>query len=111
MSEAPKDAKPDLEALLGIDGKAGADREITLERLDAEVLVEPAGDGGGELDRGGESEREDGNGPDGGEAGDGSVAKPGEWVGITRPSRRSSAPRFLTDVIVEMGFATRGEVD
>src|SRR5207249_1570459 len=79
------------------------------ERLDAEVLVDPAG--GGELAPGDEAEREDGKGPDGGEAGEGSVAKPGEWVGITRPSRRSAAPRFLTDVIVEMGFATRGEVD
>jgi type IV pilus assembly protein PilB len=112
MSEAPKDAKPDLEALLGIDGQARADREITLERLDAEVLVQPAGDGDTELERADEAGREDATGADGDEAGTGSVVKPGEWIGITRPSRRSSsAPRFLTDVIVEMGFATRSEVD
>ncbi|HTR89049.1 MAG TPA: ATPase, T2SS/T4P/T4SS family, partial [Solirubrobacteraceae bacterium] len=31
--------------------------------------------------------------------------------GITRPSRRGSSARFLTDVIVEMGLASRGQVD
>src|SRR2546423_4590112 len=98
MSEASKDAKPDLEALLGIDGQPGAETEITLGRLDTEVLVESAGHGAGGHGRDVEAEREDGNGPHGSEAGEGSVAKPGEWVGITRPSRRSSAPRFLTDV-------------
>ena len=101
MSEAPKDAKPDLEALLGIDADAGTDREITRERLEAEVLVESAGDG--------EAGREKGKGR--AEEHGAAAAKPGEWVGITRPSQRSSAPRFLTDVIVEMGFASRGEVD
>ncbi len=30
---------------------------------------------------------------------------------MTRPSRRGSTPRFLTDVIVEMGFASRKQVD
>src|SRR5204863_2830667 len=60
------------------------------ERLEAELLAEPANGGG---------------------ARSGASPKPGEWVGITRPSRRSSTPRFLTDVIVEMGFATRPEVD
>src|SRR2546421_11302533 len=107
MSEAPKDAKPDLEALLGIDGEAGAGPEIPLGRLDAEVLVESAGDGDGELGRGDEADRDKGRG----DAGGAGAAKPGEWVGITRPSPRSSAPRFLTDVIVEMGFGARGEVD
>ncbi len=31
--------------------------------------------------------------------------------GVTHPSRRGSSSRFLTDVIVEMGFATRAQVD
>ncbi|HEX3692311.1 MAG TPA: ATPase, T2SS/T4P/T4SS family, partial [Solirubrobacteraceae bacterium] len=31
--------------------------------------------------------------------------------GVTRPSRRGSSARFLTDVIVDMGFATRELVD
>jgi type IV pilus assembly protein PilB len=34
-----------------------------------------------------------------------------EWSGITRPSRRGSSPRFLTDVIVDMGLASRGQVE
>jgi type IV pilus assembly protein PilB len=32
-------------------------------------------------------------------------------TGVTRPSRRGSSSRFLTDVIVDMGFATREQVD
>src|SRR5690242_11145941 len=35
----------------------------------------------------------------------------GAWIGITRPSRQGASPRFLTDVIVEMGLATRLQVD
>jgi type IV pilus assembly protein PilB len=33
------------------------------------------------------------------------------WSGITRPSRRGSSARFLTDVIVEMQLATKRQVD
>jgi type IV pilus assembly protein PilB len=36
---------------------------------------------------------------------------PGEFSGVTSPSRRGSSPRFLTDVIVDMGLASRGQVD
>jgi type IV pilus assembly protein PilB len=36
---------------------------------------------------------------------------PEEFTGITRPSRRGSSPRFLTDVIVDMGLASRGQVE
>jgi type IV pilus assembly protein PilB len=39
------------------------------------------------------------------------VAAEGERTGITRPSERSGTHRFLTDVIVEMGFASREQVD
>jgi type IV pilus assembly protein PilB len=35
----------------------------------------------------------------------------GSWIGITRPSRKGASARFLTDVIVEMGFASRQQVD
>jgi type IV pilus assembly protein PilB len=34
-----------------------------------------------------------------------------ETPGVTQPSRRGSSSRFLTDVIVEMGFASRAQVD
>ncbi len=40
-----------------------------------------------------------------------SAADAGEWSGITRPSRRGSSQRFLTDVIVDMGIAARGQVE
>src|SRR5205085_5656233 len=40
-----------------------------------------------------------------------SAVTPDELKGITRPSRRGSAPRFLTDVIVEMGLTSRGQVE
>ncbi len=32
-------------------------------------------------------------------------------LGVTRPSQRGSSPRFLTDVIVAMGLASRRQVD
>jgi type IV pilus assembly protein PilB len=35
----------------------------------------------------------------------------GTWTGITKPSRRGSSPRFLTDVIVDMGLASRKQVE
>ncbi len=34
----------------------------------------------------------------------------GGWTGITKPSRRGSSPRFLTDVIVEMQLASERQV-
>src|ERR1700719_361738 len=39
------------------------------------------------------------------------VPAPGEFTGITKPSRRGSSPRFLTDVIVDLGLASRGQVE
>jgi type IV pilus assembly protein PilB len=33
------------------------------------------------------------------------------WTGITRPSKRGSSARFLTDVIVELGLASKRQVD
>ena len=38
-------------------------------------------------------------------------ADPDAVSGVSRPSRRGSSSRFLTDVIAEMGFATRAQVD
>jgi type IV pilus assembly protein PilB len=109
-SAAGQDRRPDLEALLGDDEPAGANGpDITLERVEAGLLVEPSANGGAEHD-GGEGGRPERSGLAGGGRG-GGAANPGEWVGITRPSPQSSTPRFLTDVIVEMGFAARGEVD
>jgi len=40
-----------------------------------------------------------------------SAQESGQHSGITGPSRRGSSQRFLTDVIVDMGFASRGQVE
>src|SRR4051812_3063825 len=110
-SEAGTARRPDLEALLGDGEPAGADgSEITLERIEAELLVEPAANGGAEPD-GGEGGTLESGGLAGGGARARATVNPGEWVGVTRPSRRSSTPRFLTDVIIEMGFAAQAQVD
>ncbi|MCW3068153.1 MAG: hypothetical protein JWL67_778, partial [Solirubrobacterales bacterium] len=42
---------------------------------------------------------------------DAAAPTPEDFTGVTRPSRRGSSPRFLTDVIVDMGLASRGQVD
>ena len=40
------------------------------------------------------------------------AAPPSEqWTGVTGPSRRGSSPRFLTDVIVDMGLVAREQVE
>src|SRR6185312_4272714 len=38
-------------------------------------------------------------------------AEEGGWSGITRPSKRGSSARFLTDVIVELGLASQRQVE
>ena len=86
MSETPQRAGPDLHALFGIEGEHDVDFDTLAAR---EASVEPPG-------RGAPSP-----------AGEDS----GAWSGITRPSRRGSSQRFLTDVIVDMGIASRGQVE
>jgi len=52
--------------------------------------------------------------PDAFDRGDAQPPRPAAtepFTGITRPSRRGSSPRFLTDVIVDMGLASRGQVE
>jgi type IV pilus assembly protein PilB len=71
-------------------GFAAIEREGGFE-LDQHATGEPNGEG---------AEQDDSAPPD-----------PGEWSGITRPSRRGSSQRFLTDVIVDMGIASRGQVE
>src|SRR5580692_8116605 len=46
-----------------------------------------------------------------GERQPGIVPQGGEWTGVTMPSRRGSSPRFLTDVIVDMGLVSRAAVE
>jgi type IV pilus assembly protein PilB len=112
MSELPQGTRPDLEELLGLEqGRpASGEVEISLERAGEEQ-------GGGASDeelsgaRAPEVEIEQTSAPGAGERElDGGGSGVG-WAGITRPSRRGSSPRFLTDVIVEMGFVSRRQAD
>jgi type IV pilus assembly protein PilB len=43
--------------------------------------------------------------------GPGIAPQSGEWTGVTVPTRRGSSPRFLTDVIVDMGLVSRVQVE
>jgi type IV pilus assembly protein PilB len=102
MSDVPQQIGPDLHAIFGMDG----DRlEIGQQGVGEPVVeVEPhAPDIGPEVEvdadpplAGGEPEEDQAE---------------GKWVGITRPSRRGSSSRFLTDVIVDMGLVSRGQVE
>jgi type IV pilus assembly protein PilB len=115
MSELPQ-TDPDLHAIFGIDGDAGdgGERSISVERggpqvefaeLDgSEVDVELAPIAGAGEDR-------DSYGAERAEVDAEQVSQGGGYTGITKPSQRGSSQRFLTDVIVDMGLASRQQVD
>jgi type IV pilus assembly protein PilB len=87
-----------VEADLGLDGRE-PEVEVGVDGDDGSVELPGVADAGLDLD-------EDSEPPvDGREGGDGA------WTGVTRPSRRGSSQRFLTDVIVEMELASREAVD
>jgi type IV pilus assembly protein PilB len=112
MSDAPQTG-PDLHAIFGMDAAAEGteDHVVEVERVltaedDASEAIDIEIDG----DRDGEGESSAPSPNAGPEAGS-ATPQPGEWTGITRPSRRGSSSRFLTDVIVDMGLASRGQVE
>ena len=126
MSEAGAD--PDLHSIFGIDAAARVDAEPSVE-LDHDIQAERAL--GGEVAAGAtiaidgpdagvpavEVQRSGEPPPDPEGAADGGLraGQPGpeggerNWTGITRSKRRDSRQRFLTDVIVEMGFASEAQ--
>jgi type IV pilus assembly protein PilB len=106
MSDAPPHTDPDLHAIFGMDEDPDAasvpvveiepyeDSRSELGELElARDVLEAELDVGEEQPAPAAAETES------------------EWTGITRPSRRGSSSRFLTDVIVDMGLASRGQVD
>jgi type IV pilus assembly protein PilB len=113
MSDAPQGTQPDLEAILGLDNGSGKDdeAEISLER----VQLERGDEDGIEEDLSGSPAREvrleSTPAAEGGEGKGARNEREAEGTGITRPSRRGNSPRFLTDVIVEMGFVSRRQAD
>jgi len=112
MSDGTQQTGPDLHAIFGIDGEPEdrAQPVISVERsrlgedLDFDALTaEPDVElsAAVELDPAPASKR----------ASAPADAEEGGWTGITGPSRRGSSPRFLTDVIADMGLASRNQVD
>ncbi len=112
MSDVPQQADPDLHAIFDLDGEAdGGSEPIILGRasdgedellpdiqLEPSIDVEPFDEEGGEAL---ESSFEE---PP-------AEVRDADAMGITRPSRKGSSQRFLTDVIVAMGLASRKQVD
>lgn len=110
---------PELSASdVGLDPLPGADIEFeTIAGADPYIEVESGGgrepmlgdDGSVGASAGGIASRaEDGAAGESSHEGAGSGANPS---GITKPSRRGSSQRFLTDVIVDLGLASRKQVD
>jgi type IV pilus assembly protein PilB len=103
MRDTPQQSGPDLHAIFGMDTATDADEEhvVEVERaLGAEEDASETIDSDGEAVPSSDPDAEIDSAP-----------QPGEWTGITRPSRRGSSSRFLTDVIVDMGLASRGQVE
>jgi type IV pilus assembly protein PilB len=103
MSDAPGQAGPDLHAIFGMEEGVDAldDPVVEIETTvatDEDLPVEQSDGLMPALD------------PDE-VASEEATRQPGEWTGITRPSRRGSSSRFLTDVIVDMGLTSRGQVE
>jgi type IV pilus assembly protein PilB len=104
MSDAPQQAEPDLHEIFGMDGNG--EQVISVEHgEDGLDLSGFAGDGPAVEVEGGVA-LQDGQ-PAQGAGGDGG----GDMAGLTRPSRRGSSPRFLTDVIVDMDLVSRKQVE
>ncbi len=102
MSELPQ-TDPDLHAIFGIDGVSddGGDHIISVERA-AAADVELERIAGADLDGDPFAET-----PPDTDAQQGAE----NYTGITKPSRRGSSQRFITDVIVDLGLATRRQVE
>jgi type IV pilus assembly protein PilB len=99
MSDAPQHTGPDLHAIFGIDSEEDRAPEHTVE---IDHATELAIDGAVGLDRTAEVDLP-------AEVEDTSASE--QWTGITTPSRRGSSPRFLTDVIVDLGLVSRERVE
>jgi type IV pilus assembly protein PilB len=127
MSDAPQKTDPDLHAIFGIGESDPASRDpiIEVERVappNADFAREPSVSLGDsepvvEVTRAYDHEIEADPPPPKAAPAEGGAVEPEpnagneEWTGITRPTRRGSSQRFLTDVIVEMGLASREQVE
>ena len=101
MSDVPQHTGPDLHAIFGMDVP---DAEPVAEVEPVVELDEPG-------DLGSLASAEAAVEVEHGERRPGIVGQSPEWTGVTTPSRRGSSPRFLTDVIVDMGLVSRASVE
>jgi len=104
--EAEVEVEPAFEPLAdaqdGVDAEVAFDVEPIVEverKFDPETL--------GEIEQ--IEPRQDPREPDGQDADADELGR--GFTGITKPSRRGSSQRFLTDVITELGLASREQVD
>jgi type IV pilus assembly protein PilB len=117
MSDVPQQT-PDLHEIFGIDGEDGAQKEpvISIERsveADVDALEGLGEEPHVEIESAAPARPFELEAADTVEAGPSQelVADPEQFTGITKPSRKGASQRFLTDVIVAMGLATRRQVD
>ncbi|HTW42495.1 MAG TPA: ATPase, T2SS/T4P/T4SS family [Solirubrobacteraceae bacterium] len=104
MSDLPQQTDPDLHAIFGMDGPGAPGLDQGDGVISVERALSPGDDGGLHVEVE-PAEQAHAAAP---------VAKPEQakdYNGITKPTRRGSSQRFLTDVIVEMELATRRQVD
>ncbi len=121
MSDLPQQADPDLHAIFGIDGEpdGGTERVISVERVEVDpdaisgtgLELDPLPGADVEFDTLGSAEPYVESPPAGRSAQAAPTPSPDLQSGLTKPSRRGSSQRFLTDVIVDMGLASRKQVE
>jgi type IV pilus assembly protein PilB len=123
VSDLPQPAGPDLHAIFGMEGESH-EPVISAERAEGQVeavgesfasLPDFGEDAGGAVEMSGEGEGwgSEPPAPVVAEPRPGGEGPPPEqgFTGITKPTRRGSSARFLTDVIVEMGLASQRQVE
>jgi type IV pilus assembly protein PilB len=130
-----RDSQPDLHAIFELDGerdgadgvlvqRADGEQGIELdelsgevaqrepgERIDLDALAREAALDGPDVELETSTPEVELDGAPQGEPGSSGPSDDDAFSGITQPTRRHSSPRFLTDVIVELGFASRKQVE
>jgi len=102
MSEAHEEQTADLQAIFGLDD----DLEIGDGHVPLVTEIEEPAEEASDPPRRRAGDREDSHADKRQRD-----SKTKDLAGVTSPSRRGSSSRFLTDVIVDMGLASRGVVE
>jgi type IV pilus assembly protein PilB len=113
MSEASQPVEPDFHAIFNMDGEERADGAVSLEGAGESPESYDPFEVGAPSAVEVEVQAPEGEEPAWAEQAPEAPAADedeGGWTGITKPSRRGSSARFLTDVIVEMQLASERQV-